>query len=316
MAKTKDMSDNAKMVAEMVSKFSKPMVKGITIALPLVIAIVTHLWSMYKQLPEEELSLLIGCIVCFFGGVYPTLFAAITAAQYGGISVLAKSLGDLADEAITIINESKKDDKVDADNDGVADVTQIGNDAYILRKAKLVSQKMDPKKVDHALSAMYKVWLSVMAVLAVEFAKTVALSVSISEFLQKPVDRFLSPVIQIIVPDEYDKWVPILLNWAAKATAMSIAWYIQAIIYAATSAMTGSVIATRALLRILKKKEIYAPGDLDDTFVDEILGYGVAFLGFYFQFKMNFSVPFPFNVLLFPLEIAENYIRWMVTFAK
>lgn len=68
-------------------------------------------------------------------------------------------------------------------------------------------------QVDHALSAMYKVWLSVMAVLAVQFAKTVALSVSISEFLQKPVDRFLSPVIQIVVPDEYDKWVPILLNW-------------------------------------------------------------------------------------------------------
>jgi len=97
---------------------------------------------------------------------------------------------------------------------------------------------------------------------------------------------------------------------------MSIAWYIQAIIYAATSAMTGSVIATRALLRILKKKEFYVPEDLDATFVDEILGYVVAFLGFYFQFKMNFSVPFPFNVLLFPLEIAENYIRWMVTFAK
>lgn len=315
MAKTKD-NNNAAMVAEMLSKFSKPMMKGITVALPLVIATVNQLWSMYKQLPEEEISLLIGCIICFFGGVYPTLFAAITAAKHGGISVLTKSLGDLADEAIIIINESKKDDKVDADNDGVADVKQINIDAYILRKAKLVGQKMNPKKVDHALSAMYKVWLSVMAVLAVQFAKTVALSISISEFLQKPVDRFLSPVIQIVVPDEYDKWVPILLNWAAKCIAMSIAWYIQAIIYAATSAMTGSIIATRALLLILKKKGFNVPEDLNNTFVDEIMGYCVAFLGFYFQFKMNFSVPFPFSVLLFPLDIAENYIRWMVTYAK
>jgi len=315
MAKTKD-NNNAAMVAEMLSKLSKPMMKGITVALPLVIATVNQLWSMYKQLPEEEISLLIGCIICFFGGVYPTFFAAITAAKHGGISVLTKALGELADEAIIIINESKKDDKVDADNDGIADVKQISIDAYILRKAKLVGQKMNPKKVDHALSAMYKVWLSVMAVLAVQFAKTVALSVSISEFLQKPVDRFLSPVIQIVVPDEYDKWVPILLNWAAKCIAMSIAWYIQAIIYAATSAMTGSVIATRALLLILKKKGFNVPEDLNDTSVDEIMGYCVAFLGFYFQFKMNFSVPFPFNVLLFPLEIAEYYIRWMVTYAK
>jgi len=315
MAKTKD-NNNAAMVAEMLSKFSKPMMKGITVALPLVIATVNQLWSMYKQLPKEEISLLIGCIICFFGGVYPTFFAAITAAKHGGISVLTKALGELADEAIIIINESKKDDKVDADNDGIADVKQISNNAYILRKAKLVGQKMNPKKVDHALSAMYKVWLSVMAVLAVQFAKTVALSVSISEFLQKPVDRFLSPVIQIVVPDEYDKWVPILLNWAAKCIAMSIAWYIQAIIYAATSAMTGSVIATRALLLILKKKGFNVPEDLNDTSVDEIMGYCVAFLGFYFQFKMNFSVPFPFNVLLFPLEIAEYYIRWMVTYAK
>jgi hypothetical protein len=49
---------------------------------------------------------------------------------------------------------------------------------------------------------------------------------------------------------------------------------------------------------------------------DEVLSYGLAALGFYFQFSLNFDVPFPFNLLLWPLEFVEYYLRWSITKAQ
>ena len=53
----------------------------------------------------------------------------------------------------------------------------------------------------------------------------------------------------------------------------------------------------------------------DDTYVDEVVAYILAFVGFRFQLGHKFEVPFPFNVLLFPVQMAETYIRWAVTSA-
>ena len=51
-----------------------------------------------------------------------------------------------------IIEESKKDDKVDKDGDGQNDVSEITNKEYIRRKTLLVLKKMNPDKV---LTALY-----------------------------------------------------------------------------------------------------------------------------------------------------------------
>lgn len=55
-----------------------------------------------------------------------------------------------------IINEHKKDDQVDVDGDGVADATQMKGRDLIKRKVKLVLTKMNPEKVNDAISSIYK----------------------------------------------------------------------------------------------------------------------------------------------------------------
>lgn len=75
------------------------------------------------------------------------LFATVEAAKHGGINNLIDALGDLGDEAIKIIEASKKDDEVDEDKDGKKDVEQIDSKALLLRKAHLVATKMNPEKV-------------------------------------------------------------------------------------------------------------------------------------------------------------------------
>merc|ERR1712150_255811 len=105
----------------------------------------------------------------------------------------------------------------------------------------------------------YKVWLCVLAVLAVQFARVVTLF------------------------------------------AMSLAWYIQTIISAVGSAMRGGLMMSRSLMKLAYKNGWkFVPQDDKDTNIDEFASYTFAAVGFWFQFQLNFAVPFPFNILLFP----------------
>jgi hypothetical protein len=169
--------------------------------------------TLYLKLPQNMINFFIGFIFCFFGGMYPVLFAAVEAADQGGRETVVAALTDLANEASGIIEESKKDDEVDADGDGKADVDDLAGKDLVKRKTMLVLRKMNPKKVDKAVNSIYKVWLSVAAVLTIEFARAIAMALAIADFLKKPVDRFIAPTVQVAVPDEYDRWVPVILGW-------------------------------------------------------------------------------------------------------
>jgi len=135
---------------------AKPIIAFITSLTPVVITYCQKAHDIYRALPEDQLQFLIGAIICFFGGVYPLLFAAIEAAKHGGLTTLKAALKDLADEASVIIEASKKDDKADDNKDGTSDVAELDAKALLVRKANLVLTKMNPEKVrkilDHICS--------------------------------------------------------------------------------------------------------------------------------------------------------------------
>lgn len=51
----------------------------------------------------------------------------------------------------------------------------------------------------------------------------------------------------------------------------------------------------------------------EEMILDEILSYVFAALGFYVQFSHHFAIPFPLNVVFWPANLAEKYIRWSIT---
>mmetsp|Transcript_50381 Transcript_50381/g.58810 ORF Transcript_50381/g.58810 Transcript_50381/m.58810 type:complete len:317 (-) Transcript_50381:105-1055(-) len=302
---------------ETIEKFSKPIIGFVTTALPFVIEWVQKGYDIWVKIPSDVARLIVGIIFCFFGGVYPTLFAAIQAVKAGGFNVLQEAIIDLTEEAQKIMEASKKDDDVDADKDGTPDVEQIGDEELIIRKMSLVVTKMNPAKVDNAMTAIYRIWFTVIATLTVKFAMVVTLAMTLSDFLKDAINRVLKPIVDQLIPDKYAKWVPVIVGWATKAFAMSIAWTIQSVICAFTSACEGGLIISRTLIKMLVKEGItlggILPKDHTKSVIDEYASYGFALLGFLFQWKMGFDVPFPFNIVLFPLEISEIYIRWTIT---
>lgn len=53
-----------------------------------------------------------------------------------------------------------------------------------------------------------------------------------------------------------------------------------------------------------------------ETYLDEVLGYGMAVLGLWFQLSVGFKLPFPLNIIMFPVTIVEYLLQWFINFAK
>lgn len=318
MSTKRDPKKDISGAAKALQSIARPAVEFLTTLIPPLIHYSKLAYKYYEKLPQNALLFIYGFVFCFFGGTFPVLFAAIQAAEYTGRKAVMLALSDLANEAIVIIEESKKDDEKDEDNDGTKDVLQISNSEFLARKTKLVLAKMDPEKIDKAISSIYKVWLAVAAVLSIEFARTISMAMAISDFLKKPINHFIAPAVQIAVPDQYHKWVPVVLGWTAKAVAMTIAFTVQSVISGFASALKGGLMMAQALYQFLVAHDIKLGGlvtspDHNESSLDEALSYVFAGLGFFVQFRSGFSLPFPLNVLLFPFQLAENWIRWSIT---
>ncbi len=54
-----------------------------------------------------------------------------------------------------IVEENEKDDKVDDDKDGKADVSELSGRELVKRKVILILTKMNPEKVNDALASIY-----------------------------------------------------------------------------------------------------------------------------------------------------------------
>jgi len=300
-----------KNISRQLEKFAGPVLNFLIDAAPVVIQVCSKVNGLYARLPMEYVTLIFGALLCFFGGFYPTVFAALQAAEHGGLSTVGNALSVLSKEVLVIVEENKKDNEVDADGDGKSDALELEGREFVKRKVKLVLAKVNPEKVNDALAAIYKVWMSVLAVLTVQFARTITFSMTITKFAKKLLDRLLLPIVKAATPDEYQKWCPVVLDWWCKGIGISIAWKIQTTISAFTSALAGGLIVARTVMFIRSKGQ----KNPDDTYVDEVVAYILAFVGFRFQLGHKFEVPFPFNVLLFPVQMAETYIRWAVTSA-
>ena len=55
------------------------------------------------------------------------------------------------------------------------------------------------------------------------------------------------------------------------------------------------------------------PYDADKTYFDEMIGYGLAAAGFYFQLTSGFALPFPLNLVFLPLSIVEWILRLQIS---
>jgi len=275
--------------------------------------------------PEEFMPILFGLVLTFFGGHFFTLFAAIEAYRLCGYEQTKEHLAALYQSYLAVMEANAKDNQVDEDGDGIADVHQISSQELLTRKLSLVAKSVDPNSVSQALSGVWMGFLGVVAVLRTKFAQTVALGATVGQILESYVgERFLRPALEKAIPEGYHKWVPVIVSYSCKLVGVSIAWYIQRVISAFYSSIKGANMAAAGLAVYLARRG-GAAGDIAKKIGDGkesrsmvflVLTSFVAYIGFSWQLGSNFALPFPLNVVLFPLTLAEYFITWFVAVEK
>jgi hypothetical protein len=162
--------------------------------------------------PEALIKMFTGVSMMFFGGFFISTVAVGEAVNQGGYDRLAKNLGILRAQYRQVKEANDRDDRLDEDNDGIADVKQISAEKLTFRKMLVVLRACNPEAMTDALSALYTVMLAIVATLRVKFARTVSLGASIGEMLSKPAMKFLIPILEDMLPDEFDGWIrPVML---------------------------------------------------------------------------------------------------------
>lgn len=283
----------------------------IRIAIPHIVKFYGTVAEQVAKLPMGLIRALVGFCMCFFGGVFPGTIAAYEAWSLCGGKEAVASVKELYGEFEKVLEANKKDGEDDKDGDGKADIDSLDPKELVIHKTKLVLQTVDPSKVSKQLSLLYTGWIGVLATLKIKFAKTVTLGVAIGEKLYGPAEHYVQPIVVKLVEEEYQQWVPVVLKWICKAIAVSIAWWIQRVISAFHSCIKGGLIFGRELVHFMHEKG-YVKFDIDDTYIDEGIGWGIAVIGLLTQFYFGFGVPFPLNIFFLPLNFVEAFIAWSV----
>ena len=127
----------------------------------------TYLAVVWEKLqpyhPQEFMPAIAGFVLVFFGGNFFTLAAAVEAYRMVGFDETKTALIALHKSYKVALDASKKDDEVDDDGDGIADVKQISSKELVQRKIGVVAKAIDPELVADAVTAINAGLMAVVA---------------------------------------------------------------------------------------------------------------------------------------------------------
>jgi hypothetical protein len=282
---------------------------GIDTAYPHVVKINLLAQDAWKQIqpygPEQYITLALGLFMCFFGGAYMLLIAAYEAVRLTVWQRLSASIKVLYSNYKKAQLASKKDDEIDADNNGVADVTEIGKDELMTRKILVFARAVDPDETVEAATALWTGFLTVLATMRLKLAQCITFGYAMGNTAFEAVGPAVQEGLHNALPPEFKKWAPRLTKQGFAFVGIIIAFMFQRVITAFHSAVQGGSIAVQAAIKLAKKKGMLPPTFEAHARNVNLASMALAAIGFYYQFSSGFAAPFPFNVLLLPMTIAE-----------
>lgn len=261
--------------------------------------------------PELLFPSLCGLILCFFGGCFSSVISAVEALHNFGYNGVRDSVLLIAKDIQTAWDANKKDNELDEDNDGIADVDQVSSLQLVNRKFFLMLKVIDPNRIATTFAYLNTALMAILATLKVKFARSFTLAQGITEAILPSLELVLIPGIEAFVPVEYKKWVKPTFAFIVNMVIVSFAVTLQRIIDSIYSSIRGGLMFSRNIMEYLTIKGIYKI-DHNETIIDEIFGYALALIGFYFQFRIGYQIPFFFRLFLFPLTFLENLLLVLV----
>eukprot|EP00188_Purpureofilum_apyrenoidigerum_P001065 Plantae.Rhodophyta-Purpureofilum_apyrenoidigerum.ctg1545.p1 GENE.Plantae.Rhodophyta-Purpureofilum_apyrenoidigerum.ctg1545~~Plantae.Rhodophyta-Purpureofilum_apyrenoidigerum.ctg1545.p1 ORF type:complete len:334 (-),score=53.54 Plantae.Rhodophyta-Purpureofilum_apyrenoidigerum.ctg1545:935-1936(-) len=266
---------------------------------------------------EELFPAVYGLILCFFGGTYMMLTSALEAFKLFGFDKVKRNLQALQINFIRAQDALRKDNTVDSNHDGVVDVQQLDGRALLSRRVGIFFKSVNPEEVFTAIEGLLQGWIGVVATLKTKYARYIAIGAAIGDSLNKLLGPILTQIAQGVLPSEYYRWAPITIRYGCRVFGVSVAWTIARVINSFYSSVRGAEIFLVGLTSFLIRRRymdqnLIVPGSLLFTGLYVL----VAASGFLLQFWRQYTLPFPFNILLFPATVLEYLLTWAVAVDK
>ncbi|EPY25934.1 hypothetical protein AGDE_11624 [Angomonas deanei] len=151
----------------------------------------------------------------FFGGFFLMTITVLETLRLVCWEDVKENVKILKENYIIAKRENEKDNALDEDGNGIADVLEIDNQTeLILRKIKVLMKSINREQVEKSLRLLSSAILSVIATLKVKSARTLTLSASIANLCHQyiPLDEILINLGKNQTKfsfAEYEKFVPL-----------------------------------------------------------------------------------------------------------
>lgn len=267
-----------------------------------------HRFEQYN--PEAVIQMFTGFMLIFFGGFFVVTVAMIEAFKQGGSDVMFENLAVLQHQIKAVQAANEADDKVDDDGDGIPDVKQITKDQLAQRKLRVAMGAMDPFVVQSALAHLWTATISACATVKLQFARTIALGVSIGNYLNRPVMRYLVPLIEAFTDRTYHKWYPAIFSYICRMIGASIAFQIQRVLSTVSTAVRGGHMLIDGFADFCETRGLTY---LSDGYLDDIAAWALVVVGIYSQLLLFTYLPFIIKLLFFPAFFTEFVLTTLVT---
>eukprot|EP00933_Yihiella_yeosuensis_P012797 TRINITY_DN12195_c0_g1_i1.p1 TRINITY_DN12195_c0_g1~~TRINITY_DN12195_c0_g1_i1.p1 ORF type:complete len:247 (+),score=43.38 TRINITY_DN12195_c0_g1_i1:683-1423(+) len=221
-----------------------------------------------------------------------------------GGDMMITCLMDLKKDAETIMEASAEQDRL------------AGHEVSPSEKLGLALRTLDPNRVTAAVGGVWTGYMGIVLALKYKFAKIVALAHSMGDSLRPVAAKMIGPTALSLTPPEYRQWICPAINLTCKCLAMAVAMKLQQVISCVQSSVSGGLLASRSFLPYLVSSGVLGGciGNtrLEDTMVDEVLGWGLASAGIYYQLIKGGSVPLLLSPLFWPLKAIESSLQLSV----
>ena len=275
--------------------------------------------KIYQVLPVNFIWALFGLALCFFGGTYVASIAAIEAFRQMGWQRVYAELEVVYVQMLNVHAAYAKDA-------ASTNIEQMSREELAKRLTFIALRSInEPARLQSAVGSLWTSYIAVLATLRLEFARTTAFALGIVEMTKNTMVRVCSPALIGVLYDELGAegakaWSVTIIETVLTAIAVAFAWYLQMIIAAFYSGMRGGRMFADAVCNILVDWGwmehlpcVPKPYKPEKTYVDEIIAYTLAAVGFGFQFLNGFALPCPMNLVFLPLTLIEWFLRIQIT---
>ncbi|EKF38100.1 hypothetical protein MOQ_001695 [Trypanosoma cruzi marinkellei] len=259
-----------------------------------------HIWPM-----------LLGFCVCFFGGCFAMLIAVVEVVYLTTWDTIKKSIATIYENYLLAREASLKDDMIDDDGNGIPDVQEISGKELFSRKLNLFLRSVDPVSLKDALHALLLAFFAILAALKNNIANTLVFACGLADIIER--NFSIKVFVDDILPPEHKKLSGIITMMFLNFISVTIAMILKRYVMTLQCALFGATMMVRNAITIGKNVHLVEEDLNIKSQRSKRLITLLACFGFLWQASNGFSVPFPLNILLFPVSLLEWFVGVVFT---